>query len=158
MTRLPGLGPRGEGWVAIQVVLLGAIAIAGWLLGPDWAESASDWSAVIGVGLLVGGAAQAAMGVVHLGGSLTPLPHPRSDAELVESGVYRVVRHPIYGGLIMGAAGWALVSASLATLALAGLLWVFFRLKSAREEAWLLERFPSYAGYRSRTRRFFPVP
>ena len=158
MTRLPSLGPRGEGWVAIQVVLLGAIGVAGWLLGPDWDWPASDWSAVVGVGLVVGGAAQAALGLLHLGGSLTPLPHPRSDAELIESGMYGRVRHPIYGGLIVGAVGWALVRASLVTLALAGLLWLFFRLKSAREEAWLLEWFPGYADYRSRTRRFFPVP
>lgn len=158
MTRLPSLGAHGEGWVAIQVVLLGAIGIAGWLLGPDWAGSASDWSAVVGVGLVVGGGAQAAMGVLHLGSSLTPLPHPRTDAVLVESGIYRRVRHPIYGGLILGAVGWALVRASLATVALAALLWLFFRLKSAREESWLLERFPTYAGYRTGTRRFFPIP
>ena len=33
MTRLPPLGPRGEGWFAIQVVMLGAIAVSA-ALGP----------------------------------------------------------------------------------------------------------------------------
>ena len=35
-TRLPSLGPRGEGWVAIQVVLFVLLAVAG-SAGPAWA-------------------------------------------------------------------------------------------------------------------------
>ncbi|MFP5342472.1 MAG: hypothetical protein ACLGIJ_06065 [Candidatus Limnocylindria bacterium] len=41
---------------------------------------------------------------------------------------------------------------------LAAVLAIFFTLKSSREEAWLLDRFPAYAAYRGRTRRFLPVP
>lgn len=156
MSRLPSLGPRGEGWVVIQVVLLAAIGAAGWWLGPDWSDPLRLGAILVGVMALAGGAILALKGIVDLGKALTPLPHPRDDAELVETGVYALARHPIYGGLILGAVGWSLVRASLAGIAATALLLAFFALKSTREEAWLMEEFPGYAAYRTRTRRFIP--
>lgn len=156
MTRLPSLGPRGEGWVAIQVALLGSIAAAGWWLGPAWDDGLRVVSMVVGAGVLVAGGALAILGLRDLGDALTPLPHPRASAELVETGVYHLVRHPIYGGLVLAAVGWSLLTASAVALVLSGVLWAFFVLKSAREEAWLMARFPGYAAYRTRTRRFIP--
>lgn len=153
---MPSLGPRGEGWVVIQVVLLTAVAAAGWGLGPDWSGPVRSGAIVAGIMAIVGGAILIGRGVVDLGRALTPLPHPRADAELVETGVYGLARHPIYGGLILGAVGWSLVQASLSGLAGSALLLAFFTLKSSREEVWLMERFPSYAAYRTRTRRFIP--
>jgi protein-S-isoprenylcysteine O-methyltransferase Ste14 len=90
------------------------------------------------------------------GDALTAVPHPRDEARLVESGPYRLVRHPIYGGLVLAAIGWGLVRASLPALAGAAILLVFFDLKRRREEAWLRERFPDYAAYARRTRRLIP--
>jgi protein-S-isoprenylcysteine O-methyltransferase Ste14 len=100
------------------------------------------------------GVVQAWRGVRDLGESLTPLPHPRDDADLVETGIYGSVRHPIYGGLILLGLGWALLAASPLALALALVLVPFFWLKSSMEERWLGERFPTYPDYRRRTRRF----
>jgi protein-S-isoprenylcysteine O-methyltransferase Ste14 len=56
----------------------------------------------------------------------------------------------------MGAFGWGCYTASPIAMALSVLLLVVVWLKSIREEAWLVERYPEYAEYRSRTRRFFP--
>ena len=53
--------------------------------------------------------------------------------------------------------GWGLIAASPVTLAMAAVLFVFFDLKSRREEAWLLDRYPAYADYRARTRRLIPL-
>lgn len=156
MSRLPSLGPRGEGWVVIQLVLLAGIAAAGWWLGPDWSGPLRFGAMFVGIMALAGGAILVVKGLVDLGRALTPLPHPRDDAELVETGVYSLARHPIYGGLILGGFGWSLVQASLAGVAGSALLLAFFALKSSREEVWLMERFPGYAEYRTRTRRFIP--
>ena len=158
MTRLPSLGPRGEGWVLVQGVLLVLVAVAGWSLGPDWSGPLRLAGAVVGMALITGGIVLALRGAVDLEGALTPLPRPRDDAELVETGVYAFVRHPIYGGLILGAFGWALVQASIITVALAVVLAAFLTVKSAREEAWLSQRYATYAAYRARTRRLIPWP
>ncbi len=155
-TRLPRLGQRGEGWVAIQLILLGAIALAGLESGGSWSGTSAAVSALVGVVLMGGGAGLAAKSLIDLGRNLTPMPHPRDDAQLVESGVYALARHPIYGGLTAAALGWSLAAASLPALLLAGVLVAFFELKSRREEAWLRERFADYASYMSRTKRFIP--
>lgn len=156
MSGLPALGSRGEGWVAIQVVLLAAILVVPFASGGAWSKEVR-WVTTLAGGLLgVAGLVLAALGITQLKSALTPLPHPRDGAELVEDGVYGRVRHPIYGGLIIGATGWSLLTASPAALALTIVLIVFFRLKSAREEAWLRDRYTGYADYAARTKRMIP--
>lgn len=158
MSSLPSLGPRGEGWVAIQLVLFAAIGVTGLALPGAWSGLGATIAMIAGWALIAAGAGLAVAGVAGLqgGAALTALPHPRDEARLVERGAYRLVRHPVYGGLVMAAAGWALARGSLAALAGAAALLVFFDLKRRREEAWLLERFPDYAAYRTRTRRLIP--
>ena len=153
--RLPDLGRRGEGWFVAQLVLFGAVAVSG-AAGPAW----GGWPATIGIALgaiLIGcGGVLSLRGVLDLRENLTPFPKPLEGARLVESGAYRLVRHPIYGGLVLGALGWGLVRASPLTLAGALLLAAFFDLKSRREEIWLSERYEDYPAYRSRTHRLLP--
>jgi protein-S-isoprenylcysteine O-methyltransferase Ste14 len=153
---MPALGPRGEGWVLAQGVFLVLVAAAGWSLGPDWSGPLRVGGLLLGIALLVSGALLTVRGVVDLGRALTPLPRPRDDAELVETGAYALVRHPIYGGLILMAFGWAIVRASVLAVILAGVLTAFFHLKSRREERWLEARYPGYAAYQARTGRFIP--
>jgi len=155
-SRLPSLGPRGEGWVAIQVVLFAVIAAAGLLTGGAWGGVAALVSALVGAALIAAGGILAVRGVLDLGSGLTPMPRPKDGAQLVETGAYRLARHPIYGGLVVMAAGWGLLLASPAVLVLAFVALGFFDLKSRREERWLEERYPGYAAYRARTRRLIP--
>lgn len=151
----PDLGPRGEGWFAIQVVLLAAVGLAGGL-GPNWSGPARFVGLIVGAGLISVGGVLAFRGVIDLRENLTVFPRPLSGARLVDTGAYRFARHPIYGGLILGALGWALVTASLVALGAAVVLALFFRLKSGREEIWLADQFDGYDAYRARTRRFVP--
>ena len=156
-SRLPALGPRGEGWVAIQMVLLALTGLAGFL-GPAWTGELRLAALAVGVLLMAGGLVLVILGVRDLRDALTPMPYPRDDATLVQTGVYGLVRHPIYGGLIIGSVGWGCLTASPAALAMAVLLLAFFALKSRREEAWLEARFPEYPSYRARTQRLIPWP
>ena len=153
--RLPDLGPRGEGWFLIQVVLFGAIALSGGV-GPAWAGGPAAVGIVLGGILICCGGILSLRGLLDLRESLTPFPRPLEGARLVDSGAYRLVRHPIYGGLILGAVGWGLLRASPLTLLGALALIGFFDLKSRREEIWLSESFEDYPAYRSRTRRLLP--
>lgn len=155
MTKLPALGPRGEGWFAIQVVLLGAIGVSA-ALGPVVSGPLRVAGIAAGGAALLVSAGVALRSVRDLRDALTPFPRPRRGADLVESGPYGVVRHPIYAALVLGAIGWALVWASPVTLGLAAVLFGFFDLKSRREEIWLATTYPGYEEYRARTRRLIP--
>jgi protein-S-isoprenylcysteine O-methyltransferase Ste14 len=155
-TRLPDLGPRGEGWFAIQVGLLVMVFLAGLLAGDAWSGAAAELSRLAGLLLFVAGGVLAAWGLAGLGLGLSPLPRPREGSALVESGAYGLVRHPIYGGLIIGSLGFGLLTASLLALLLAALLAAFLDLKARREEAWLLDHHAGYAAYLARTRRLLP--
>jgi protein-S-isoprenylcysteine O-methyltransferase Ste14 len=153
--RLPDLGHRGEGWFLIQIVLFVAIWGAG-LIGPQWHGVARTAGSLVGAVAFAAGGVLALRGFVDLRENLTVFPKPRSGATLVDTGSYRLVRHPIYGGLILMAAGWGLIRASIPALAAAFVLGVFFDMKSRREELWLEDKFEDYPAYRARTRRLFP--
>ena len=140
----------------IQVVLLALVAAAGLLGGPVLAGAARIAAGMAGAVLLAAGGFLAVRGVVDLREALTALPHPRDGAQLVDTGAYARVRHPIYGGIILGATGYALLTASPPALLGSALLLAFFRLKSGREEQWLRERYPGYDAYAARTRRMLP--
>jgi len=140
----------------LQFVLLPAAALAGFVNGGAWSGTIASLTAVAGFVLMAAGALLLGRGLLDLGGNLTPVPRPREDAQLVDSGVYARVRHPMYGGLMLTAVGWGLVAASPLALALAAALVLLFDLKSRREEVWLLERYRGYEDYAARTQRFVP--
>jgi protein-S-isoprenylcysteine O-methyltransferase Ste14 len=153
--RLPALGPHGEGWVAGQVVIFALIASGiGW--GGAWSGPVRTATFAVGVLLAACGALLALRGLVDLGPNLTPFPAPLSRSRLVDCGAYALVRHPIYGGLIIGALGWGLALASPVAIIGAAILAGFFDLKSRREEVWLAQRYAEYPGYRARTRKMLP--
>jgi protein-S-isoprenylcysteine O-methyltransferase Ste14 len=144
---------RGGWWVAAQLVLLGLLGTALMVWTADWGPAATGG----GWAVAAAGGGLAATGLAALGGNLTPYPSPGSDAHLVERGPYRLVRHPVYGGIVIGAAGISVVVGSIAGLSVTVGLVILFLGKSGFEEERLLRRFPAYAGYRNRvTRRLVP--
>ncbi len=155
MRSSPSFSERGGWWVVAQVPLLALAVVL-----PPWTARADggfghplQW---LGLALAAGGIILVLAGLVALGRSLTPFPHPREGAQLVTRGVFRLVRHPIYTGLLVGAFGWALAWLSVAGVACSALLSGFFDRKARREERWLRSRFPGYAAYEQQVRRFIP--
>jgi protein-S-isoprenylcysteine O-methyltransferase Ste14 len=145
---------RGDGWVVAQALLLTAVVLTG-LTGPAW-ERVTPWLMIpLGALLLALGTLLAVVGMRGLGPNLSPFPRPRRSSGLVAHGVYGKVRHPIYGGLMLAAPGWGLLTASLAALVLSVVLLVFLVVKTRHEEGLLSRRFPEYDDYRSRVRRRF---
>lgn len=145
MRRFTGLGGW---WVVAQFLLFVAIAMALVLWGDEWGVAAVTAGGV----LLVAGLGLAASGMLTLGDNLSPFPAPRPDAVLVERGVYRVVRHPIYGGLVLGSGGLGLVDGNAVVLGLTAVLAAVLVGKSAGEERRLEAHLSEYASYRSRVR------
>ena len=154
-SRLPDLGPRGEGWVALQVALFALVALAG-TLGPAWGDPWLAVGRVVGALLVGAGFVVVVLGLVGLRENLTAVPRPVKGGRLIDSGVYGLVRHPIYFGILTAALGWGLATASPAAILAAVLLGCFFDLKSRREEAWLVAAYPAYAAYRARVRKLAP--
>jgi protein-S-isoprenylcysteine O-methyltransferase Ste14 len=147
---------RGGMWVVAQWILMVAILFSG-PMGGDSDES-PGWSRWAGIILLATGAWIGVAGMRELGNSRTPFPKPLENARLVQSGIYALVRHPLYAALIWLGMGWALVFHSPVTAVLAVLQGVFLLTKARREEKWLMEKFPEYGDYSRRVRRFLPLP
>jgi protein-S-isoprenylcysteine O-methyltransferase Ste14 len=153
--RIPTLGPRGEGWTVVQVVLMFAIIVAG-VAGPVWADDVSWLRTAVGVPIAIVGAGFLVGGMVGIRGFRTPFPRPLDHARLQVGGAYGRVRPPIYGGLILIALGWSLISSALALVVTVALMLVL-EMKSRLEESMLGQRFPEYDAYRQRVRwRFVP--
>jgi protein-S-isoprenylcysteine O-methyltransferase Ste14 len=146
---------RGGLWVVAQSVLFAAIAAAA-ILGPRWPDEVRVPFSILG-GVLAGlGLGIAGWAYRALGSSFTAYARPPIDARRIDTGPYRRVRHPMYGGGILFLAGISLAY-SVTALALTTALVVLWRAKSGAEERFLVARFPDYAAYRHRTRyRFWP--
>ena len=151
-------GANGEWWVVAQMIL-GAIAMIAPFALPSpvaWPAALHIMMLILGLLLVVCALALAGGGILNLGRNLTAVPRPKDDGHLIQAGVYSLVRHPIYAGVIIGAFGWALMMHSLAALVMAGVLFVFFDQKSRREEVWLAEKYADYPAYRQRVRKLIP--
>ena len=151
-------GTRGEWWVAAQLALIAVV-----FLGPQTLTGLPAWPAplariglFLGCALMLAGSSLFLAGLFRLGPNLTPLPRPKPDATLVQTGPYRLVRHPIYAGGIALAYGWALFVQGWLTLVYATVLLIFLDVKSAREERWLTAKFPDYPDYQRRVRKLIP--
>ncbi|WP_310417788.1 isoprenylcysteine carboxylmethyltransferase family protein [Chamaesiphon sp. OTE_8_metabat_110] len=90
-----------------------------------------------------------------LGQNLTPLPHPRDDGQLVKTGIYGLVRHPM-SGVVYLALAYASWQMSWVHLVGSIVLFVFFDAKSKKEEVWLIEKFSDYASYSNSVKKLIP--
>ena len=144
---------RGGLWVLGQSALL-CVVIGSVLLRRN------QWQSLVptfcGAGLLLIAAGCGLAGTVSLGRNLTPFPKPSAGTTLVRTGIYSLIRHPLYTAVFCGSVGWALVWRSWPALLAAMALGPFFDAKARREERWLREQFAEYAGYERRVRRFVP--
>lgn len=147
---------RGAWYVVIQAILIGLI-----LFGPRGSSLVSSEplttilkSCGIAIGLLA--CLIMVIAVMNLGKNLTPLPCPKDNAQLVQSGLYRYVRHPIYFGVLLAALVWFLNFPGVYVLAYSIGLFFLFDIKARREELWLVERFPSYRDYQGRVKKLIP--
>ena len=110
----------------------------------------------LSVAVIVGGA-MAIVGAVlaigasrGLGNAMTASPLPRSGSTLVTTGLYRYVRHPIYGGVVAFLAGAALLVESWPALIPTVALVPFFLAKARYEESRLRMKFSDYRAYMGR--------
>jgi protein-S-isoprenylcysteine O-methyltransferase Ste14 len=110
----------------------------------------------IGAVLFVCGIALAVWARLHLGRNWGMPMTQRAEPELVTSGPYRFVRHPIYSGLLTALLGTTIVNNLLGLIVVAVLIAYFYYCGTV-EERNLVAAFPAaYPEYRSRTKMLIP--
>lgn len=109
-----------------------------------------------GVVIFILGAILIVIAVLQLNINLSAFPSPLADSKLIETGVFKFIRHPIYSGLILAFFGYAIVDDSGYKLLISVGLLLWFYFKSLYEEKLLIEKFPEYLEYKKRSGRFFP--
>ena len=135
-------GARGEWLVVVQVLLIALVFFGPRRVGdtPTWSFPFAHACPFVGGVLMIGGSVLLVAGGVGLGRGLTPLPYPKVTSKLVQIGPFALVRHPMYGGGLLLAMGWALCVQGWLTLGYVITLFVFLDMKSRREELWLRRR------------------
>ncbi len=144
---------RGGLWVLAQgVLLLAVILLAIRFHGERFCPAIF----ITGLILLSAGIGVGLAGAVTLGRNITPFPKPPGKGLLVKHGIFSLIRHPIYAGVMLASLGWAQVWQSWPALLMALALIPFFDSKARLEEHWLRKTFPDYADYERRVKRFIP--
>lgn len=117
---------------------------------------ASPWR-YLGLALNASGGAIRLGGLRTLGKQFSGYVTLQENHQLVQSGIYSLVRHPMYLGTLLAFPGWALVLRSWLAVPLAGLIGLFVAVRIHYEEKLLAERFGSeFDAYRRRTWRLIP--
>jgi protein-S-isoprenylcysteine O-methyltransferase Ste14 len=110
----------------------------------------------IGLALFGLGLSFAVWARVHIGRNWgTPMTQ-KVEPELVRSGPYGLVRHPIYSGILLAGIG-TVVALSWLWIGVVALAGIYFVYSATVEERYLTEQFPdAYASYRRRTKMLVP--
>jgi protein-S-isoprenylcysteine O-methyltransferase Ste14 len=146
-------------WILLPILVLGFVLA--WL--PAYTDRREigtiDGDAVryLGLSLFVVGGVLRLAPVFVLGRRFSGLVAIQEGHELVTDGLYRVIRHPSYLGLLLGTLGWALIFRSAIGVLLSLLMIPPLVARMSSEEALLESEFGErYSEYRRRTWRLLP--
>ena len=111
------------------------------------------WAAVLG---LLAGLAFAIWARVHIGRNWGVPMTRKPDPELVTTGPYHLVRHPIYSGILLGGLGTAIALGWFWFIAV-GIMGVYFFYSATVEERFMTSQFPdAYPAYKRSTKMLLP--
>ena len=144
-----------EGRIRVVIIVLAIVLVRLGVLRGHHATT-DPWREALGLALFGVGLGFAIWARVHIGRNWgTPMTQ-KDEPELVTSGPYRLVRHPIYSGILAAGIGTA-VALNWFWMAPVGLAGVYFLYSARVEERYLAEQFPgSYPAYERSTRMLVP--
>lgn len=95
-------------------------------------------------------------GIVQMKSKLRMLPEPASDAVLLQDGIYKFIRHPMYLSVLLTTLVITLLNINLFEVTAWLFLLITIIIKLNREESFLKEKFAEYTIYRNRTKALIP--
>ena len=111
----------------------------------------------LGVAITIGGLLFSVWAREHLGSNWSRSVTIKQDHELITTGPYSMVRHPIYTGILIGFLGMAIAISQVRGFLVLVLIFLAFWLKLRMEEQWMHSQFgPTYATYANRTAALVP--
>ena len=142
--------------LAVAINLLGrkrlAIGALGWRLLPD--AAAIEW---IGAALTLAGLAFAVWARFYLGRNWSGSVTVKQGHQLIRSGPYAMVRHPMYSGLTLAVLGAAIAIGQVKGLAGFLIVLLAWKQKSLIEERFMIEQFGAeYQRYRREVKWLIP--
>jgi protein-S-isoprenylcysteine O-methyltransferase Ste14 len=139
----------------VGVILVVLLLLRGRALEGHGAIS-DPWLQGIGLAVFLLGLALAVWARLYIGRNWGMPMSKKADPELVTTGPYRYIRHPIYSGIILAMIGTT-IAVSLYWLVAVALLGAYFVYSAIMEERFMADRFPdSYPEYKRSTKMLIP--
>jgi len=149
------VGGTGFLFIILLIVMLppfGDRGALGWqyLVPPEWLKEA-------GVVVVAAGVALAIWARRYLGSNWSGVPSLKKGHELVTTGPYALVRHPIYTGMMFGMLGSTLVLGTVGSISVLFLAALIVAVRVRQEEGLMVSQFgDAYLEYRKKTKTIVP--
>ena len=142
--------------VRVGIILVALLLIRLGVFTGHAAATGNPWLPGMGLAVFVLGLALAVWARVYLGRNWGMPMSQRADPELVTTGPYRRVRHPIYSGIILAMVGTG-IAVSPYWLIAAAILGAYFLFSAVIEERTMAKLFPAaYPPYKRATKMLIP--
>jgi protein-S-isoprenylcysteine O-methyltransferase Ste14 len=88
--------------------------------------------------------------------ALTIMPEPKIGAPFITKGIYKIIRHPMYLGVILIGVGLTLMKLSLVGLVFTAILIIDLKIKYRYEDRLLIGKWPEARQYQANVGALFP--
>ncbi len=152
------MSDKAKGWVlvVIQFTLLGITLLSAAYEFKYSGRALLPVVHYIGVTLILIGAFLFTFILISFGQYMTPNPVPRDNSVLKTTGIYKLVRHPMYFTVLVLLLGVILYFQAFYSMIWLVIAFLFLVFKISKEESYLNRKFPDYSDYQKSTKRIIP--